>query len=79
MLNGYRDFTGQDVRFTRELRSLRGLGITAQRTRPFEAAGTRPYRRAALVVRNAVVEHVFHPIPAPERHAEQVIAWLRNQ
>lgn len=33
--NGYRDYSGQDVRVVRELRRLIGLGIPAARTRPF--------------------------------------------
>lgn len=35
MPNGYRDFDEDDVRIARELRSLREMGITAERTRPF--------------------------------------------
>jgi len=35
MSNGYRDFDEDHVRIARELRSLRELGITAERTRPF--------------------------------------------
>jgi DNA-binding transcriptional MerR regulator len=34
MSNGYRDFDEDHVRIARELRSLRELGITAERTRP---------------------------------------------
>ena len=33
--NGYRDFGEDDVRIVRELRSLRELGIVAERSRPF--------------------------------------------
>jgi peroxiredoxin/DNA-binding transcriptional MerR regulator len=35
LANGYRSFTEHDVRVVRELRSLRELGIPAERTRPF--------------------------------------------
>lgn len=45
----------------------------------FQAAGLRLYRRATLIVRNQVIEHVFHPVPEPGRHAEQVLAWLRSR
>lgn len=44
----------------------------------FRAAGTRLYRRVTLLVRDQAVEHVFHPVFEPDRHAEQVLAWLRS-
>ncbi|MEV8092758.1 MerR family transcriptional regulator [Kitasatospora sp. NPDC085879] len=34
------------------------------------------HRRLTLVVRDGVVEHVFHPVPEPGRHAEEVLRWL---
>lgn len=34
------------------------------------------YRRLTLVLRDGVVEHVFHPIPAPAMHALDVMQWL---
>jgi DNA-binding transcriptional MerR regulator/peroxiredoxin len=34
------------------------------------------YRRLTLVLRDDVVEHVFHPIPAPAMHALDVMQWL---
>ena len=38
------------------------------------------YRRLTLIIRNGVIEHVFHPIPAPAMHALDVIGWLaRNR
>lgn len=33
--NGYRDFSEKDIRLVAEIRSLRGLGIRADQTRPF--------------------------------------------
>jgi DNA-binding transcriptional MerR regulator len=33
--NGYRDYDENDVRLVREVRTLAGLGITAERARPF--------------------------------------------
>ncbi|ASU76993.1 peroxiredoxin [Actinopolyspora erythraea] len=44
----------------------------------FEAGGLRLYRRLTLVVRGGVVEHVFYPVFPPGDHAEQVLAWLRD-
>jgi DNA-binding transcriptional MerR regulator len=34
------------------------------------------YRRLTLVLRDGVVEHVFHPIPVPAMHALDVMQWL---
>jgi peroxiredoxin/DNA-binding transcriptional MerR regulator len=34
------------------------------------------YRRLTLVLRDGVIEHVFHPIPAPAMHALDVMQWL---
>jgi peroxiredoxin len=44
-----------------------------------QVAGMRLYRRMTLVVRDQVIEHVFHPVTEPERHAEQVLAWLQSR
>jgi peroxiredoxin len=35
-------------------------------------------RRLTLVVRAGRVEHVFYPVFPPDRHAEEVLAWLRE-
>jgi DNA-binding transcriptional MerR regulator len=38
------------------------------------------YRRLTLIIRAGVIEHVFHPIPAPAMHALDVMQWLaRNR
>ena len=34
------------------------------------------YRRLTLIIRDGVIEHVFHPIPAPAMHALDVMQWL---
>ncbi|GAA1260941.1 redoxin family protein [Kitasatospora nipponensis] len=44
----------------------------------FEAAGSRLYRRLTLVIRDGVIEHVFHPVFPPDQHARQVLHWLRG-
>jgi DNA-binding transcriptional MerR regulator/peroxiredoxin len=42
----------------------------------FRAADMVLYRRLTLIVRDDVVEHVFHPIAAPAMHALEVMRWL---
>jgi DNA-binding transcriptional MerR regulator/peroxiredoxin len=42
----------------------------------FGAGGMVLYRRLTLVIRDDVIEHVFHPIAAPAMHALEVIQWL---
>jgi len=37
------------------------------------------YRRLTLVIRDGVIEHVFHPIPAPAMHALDVMQWLARR
>ncbi|AHH95750.1 MerR family DNA-binding transcriptional regulator [Kutzneria albida] len=54
-----------------ELAALLGLPT-------FEAGGTRLYARITLIVRNGVIEHVFHPIDSPGEHAGQVLTWLKG-
>lgn len=36
------------------------------------------YRRQALVLVDGVVEHVFHPVFPPDKHAETVLRWIRG-
>jgi peroxiredoxin len=40
----------------------------------FRVAGMRLYRRLTLIVRDRAIEHVFHPVCEPGRHAERVLA-----
>lgn len=44
----------------------------------FTSAGQTLYKRLTLVVRDGVLEHVFYPVYPPDRHAEQVLDWLRS-
>lgn len=44
----------------------------------FEAGGARLYTRLTLVIRDGRVEHVFYPVFPPDRHAGQVLGWLRD-
>jgi peroxiredoxin len=55
------------------------LSLTrALRLPTFEFAGMTLIKRLTLVVRNGAVEHVFYPVFPPDRHAEEVLGWLRN-
>ncbi|MEU4237974.1 MerR family transcriptional regulator [Actinoplanes sp. NPDC026619] len=42
----------------------------------FGAGGMVLYRRLTLVIRDDVIEHVFHPIAVPAMHALEVLQWL---
>lgn len=44
----------------------------------FEVSGMTLYKRLTLIIREGVIEHVFYPVFPPNEHAEQVVAWLRN-
>jgi len=50
----------------------------ALRLPTFEIRGMTLIKRLTLVLREGVVEKVFYPVFPPDRHAEQVVAWLRN-
>jgi peroxiredoxin/DNA-binding transcriptional MerR regulator len=52
---------------------------TALNLPTFTAAGhDRLYSRLTLIIRDAVIEHVFYPIFPPNQHAQQVLDWLRE-
>lgn len=42
------------------------------------AGELRLYRRAALIVSDGVIEHVFYPVFPPNRHASVVLDWLAD-
>lgn len=44
----------------------------------FVVAGVRLYRRLTMIVAGGIVEHVFYPVFPPDRHAAEVLAWLRE-
>jgi peroxiredoxin len=50
----------------------------ALRLPTFDFEGVRLLKRLTLVVRSGRVEHVFYPVFPPDRHAEQVVAWLSS-
>jgi peroxiredoxin len=43
----------------------------------FAAAGQTLMRRLTLIVRDGRIEHVFYPVFPPDRHASEVLGWLR--
>lgn len=51
----------------------------AMRLPTFEAAGQTLLRRFTLVISEGRVEHVFYPVFPPDKHAEQVLAWLGGE
>ncbi|HEU5160321.1 MAG TPA: peroxiredoxin [Streptosporangiaceae bacterium] len=55
-----------------DLRLTAALGLPT-----FEAAGMTLLRRLTLVIADGAVEHVFYPVFPPDRHAAEVLAWLR--
>jgi peroxiredoxin len=56
-----------------------GLELTrALRLPSFEVAGRRLVKRLTLVVASGRVEHVFYPVFPPDRHADEVLAWLNS-
>ncbi|WP_432993196.1 hypothetical protein [Dactylosporangium sp. CA-233914] len=44
----------------------------------FTKAGMTLYERITLIVTEGRIEHVFHPIPAPSTHANEVLRWLNR-
>jgi peroxiredoxin len=44
----------------------------------FTAGGQRLYKRLTLVIADGLVEHAFYPIFPPDRHAIEVLDWLRT-
>jgi peroxiredoxin len=44
----------------------------------FTAGGMTLLKRLTLIARNGRIEHVFYPVFPPDKHAEEVIAWLKK-
>ena len=43
----------------------------------FDHEGRTYLRRLTLVVDDGKITHVFYPVFPPDRHPEEVVAWLR--
>ena len=55
------------------------LALThALRLPTFEVAGQSLVRRITLLVRDGRIEHVWYPVFPPDRHADEVLAWLQH-
>jgi peroxiredoxin len=60
------------------LLSDEGLTLAEALSLPtFTAGGMRLFARLTMIVTAGVIDHVFYPVPLPERHAEDVLSWLR--
>lgn len=44
----------------------------------FTVAGMTLIKRLTLIARNGRIEQVFYPVFPPDKHAEEVIAWLQR-
>ena len=78
----------QDTTHQRELSERLGLPFPilsderleltrALRLPTFDVAGLTLVKRLTLVISSARIEHVFYPVFPPDRHAGEVLAWLR--
>ncbi len=78
----------QDTAYQSEAADRLGLGFpllsdsdcrlaTALALPTFEAGGQLLLRRLTLVISDGRIEHVWYPVFPPDRHAEQVLDWLR--
>jgi len=45
----------------------------------FTTSGMTLLKRMALIIDQGVISKVFYPVFPPDKNAEEVIAWLRNQ
>lgn len=55
------------------------LALTgALRLPTLTVAGQVLLRRLTMVIRDGRIEHVFHPVFPPDRHASEVLEWLRS-
>jgi hypothetical protein len=34
-------------------------------------------QRLTLIIRGGFIEHVFYPVPRPDKHALEVLSWLQ--
>jgi len=51
----------------------------ALRLPTFEAAGQTLLKRLTLLISDGVIEYVWYPVFPPDRHAGEVLAWLRER
>ena len=51
--------------------------VKALKLPTFTAGGMTLIKRLTLVASAGRIEHVFYPVFPPDKHAEEVIAWLK--
>jgi peroxiredoxin len=51
--------------------------VRALRLPTFTVEGMTLIKRLTLIVSAGRIEHVFYPVFPPDRHAEEILAWLR--
>jgi peroxiredoxin len=77
---GYQREAAERLRLPFALLSDAALQLTdALRLPSFEVAGQVLLRRFTLVIADGRIEHVFHPVFPPDRHSEEVLAWLGGE
>ena len=66
-------------RLSYEVLSDEGLQLTERLRLPtFSASGMTLIKRLTLIINGGVVERVFYPVFPPDRHADEVLTWLRG-
>jgi peroxiredoxin len=55
-----------------DLRLTRALELPT-----FRAAGRTLLKRLTMLIRSGAIERVWYPVFPPDRHADEVVAWLR--
>ena len=45
----------------------------------FTTGGQSYLKRLTLIISSGIVEHVFHPVPDPASHADEVLRWFRKE
>ncbi len=75
----YQREAAQRLQLPFPLLSDAGLALAAAPGLPtFAVDGVRLFARITLLVRDDIIEHVWYPVFPPDRHAGQVLAWLRT-
>jgi peroxiredoxin len=52
--------------------------VKALRLPTFQVEGMTLMKRLTIIARNGKIEKVFYPVFPPDKHAEEVIAWLKK-
>jgi len=61
-------------------RALRLPAFSLDLAADYDGGGRKTLlKRLTMVVRAGMIQHVFYPVFPPDRHAEEVLAWLRTR